>query len=184
MSDIKLRIATPDDAAALAALHVAGWQDAYGGAVDADWLAGQSVAERRKDWTRWLEEEGSVSWLAVPDGAEAPAGFVTLGRTRTPPPGSSPIRPAYVAEIYALYVRREMWRQGIGAALLRQAAAGALERKWPGLCLWALEANRQAGAFYTALGAQKLGKKKVQIGPSEVTEACYGWRDLRRLLTA
>ena len=56
------------------------------------------------------------------------------------------------------------------------------EKKHKSLCLWVLAENSRACAFYEALGGQKLGKKKIQIGPSQVDEMCYGWRPLGQIL--
>jgi ribosomal protein S18 acetylase RimI-like enzyme len=77
-----------------------------------------------------------------------PAGFVVTGRTKTPPPGSSPIRPSHSGEIYALYLAPAFWRRGIGTALLKHGARHLKEQKHGTMCLWVLDKNQRAKAFY------------------------------------
>ena len=115
--------------------------------------------------------------LLARDADGKAAGFVGFGRLKTPPPGSSPIRPLYSAEIYALYILPEYWRQGLGRSLMREAALALKDMKHKSLCLWTLEGNRRGNDFYKALGGQRIGKKQVEIGGRTLTDAAWGWRD-------
>jgi ribosomal protein S18 acetylase RimI-like enzyme len=173
---MNIRQPTPADIPDLARIHVAGWQAAYGGLVGQDYLDSQNCAEYEGNWTRWLESP-DFSALIAHDGDGKAAGFVSFGRLRTPPPGMSPIRPLYAAEIYALYILPEYWRAGLGRQLLAAAAENLKERKLRSLCLWVLEGNTRAVAFYKALGGQKCGTKRVEIGGKTLPEAAFGWRD-------
>ncbi len=176
-----LRPVAPEDTATLAQIHVRGWQDSYGGLVSQDYLDSLSVEKRAADWQEWLKNPDMNALLACSENG-IPAGFASFGRLRTPPPGSSPIRPPYSSEIYALYILPEFWRQGLGRKLMNAAAAVLKEKKHKSLCLWVLEKNERANAFYRALGGEKCGKKEVEIGRDKVREACYGWRDTAKLL--
>lgn len=171
-----LRPATPDDAAALARIHVAGWQASYGGLVDQAFLDGLDVGERTKNWQDWLSS-GDTSAIIAHDDQGNPAGFISFGRLRTPPPGMSPIRPLYTAEIYALYILPDYWRQKLGRRLVDQAVRSLKDRKHKSLCLWVVEKNARAVAFYKALGGQKCGSKTVEIGGRHLSEIAFGWRD-------
>ena len=102
----------------------------------------------------------------------------------TPPPGMSPVRPLYTAEILALYILPACWRQGLGRQLMAQAALRLQEKKHKSLCLWVLEKNMRGNAFYKALGGQRCGKKPVTIGTQTLTDVCYGWRDTAPLQAA
>src|SRR5690554_3367070 len=114
-----IRPAQATDIPAIAHIHIEGWKAAYGGLVDPGYLATLSVEERRADWQKWMQAGDMTSFLAL--AGEKPAGFISWGRTRTAPPGDSPIRPQYPAEIYALYLLPEYWNKGIGKALLQAA---------------------------------------------------------------
>lgn len=174
-----IRPATTVDIPAIAELHIEGWKGAYGGIVDQGYLDSLSVEQRVKDWQGWMKAGESHTFIAEEEGHAA--GFVTIGRTKTPPPGSSPIRPSHSGEIYALYLRPDFWRKGIGAALLKHAAKELKDRKHTAICLWVLDANARAKSFYEKMGGQKLGGKMIKIGPSSLKEICYGWRDTATL---
>lgn len=179
---MNIRPATFDDIPIIAALHVAGWKGAYGGIVDQGYLDSLTVEKRIGDWTNWLASGESKVFLADVGGISA--GFVVIGRTKTPPPGSSPIRPSHSGEVYALYLHPDYWRRGIGRALLRHAAQELKAQKHTTMCLWVLDGNQRGNAFYKAMGGQKLGGKMIEIGPSMLKEVCYGWRDLTPLLVS
>ncbi len=164
----------------IAALHVAGWQEAYGGMVDQAYLDSLSVEKRMEEWQIWLATGESDVFLAKLDGVAA--GFIMCGRTKTPPPGSSNIRPTHSAEIYAIYLKPEFFRQGIGAALMKKSVACLKEKKHKTLCLWVLGGNKRACQFYEAMGGQRIGKKIIEVGSSKVKEVCYGWRDIEEIL--
>ncbi len=174
-----IRTATKDDIPTIAALHVEGWKGAYGGVVDQAYLDGLTVEKRIADWTAWMDADESIVFIAEEEGR--PAGFTVIGRTKTPPPGSSPIRPSHSGEIYALYLHPDFWRKGIGTALIKHAARELKERKHSTICLWVLDANTRARGFYEKMGGQKLGGKMIDIGPSKLKEVCYGWRDTSAL---
>lgn len=178
---MKIHQAGEKNIPAIAAIHIAGWQAAYGGLVDQAYLDSLSVGQRIKDWQGWLASGESTVLIAEIEGVAA--GFIAFGRTRTAPPGESNIRPQYPAEIYGLYILPDYWRQGIGGALLKAAAQEIRARKMNGLCLWVLDGNSRAKSFYEKTYGQRIGKQTVEIGPSRVKEVCYGWRDLKRLIT-
>ncbi len=176
---IQIRQATQDDIPIIAALHVEGWKGAYGGIVDQAHLDSLTVEQRAKDWTQWMATGESDIFIGDVEGK--PAGFVVTGRTKTPPPGSSPIRPSHSGEIYALYLHPDHWRKGLGTALIKHAARHLKENKHSAVCLWVLDANTRAKAFYEKMGGQKLGGKMIEIGPSSLKEVCYGWKDTSAL---
>ena len=178
--DFTLRPATAADAESLARIHVAGWQGAYGGLVDQSFLDSLSVESRAQNWREWLGAGTTHVIIAEQNGA--PAGFAGYGPLRTPPPGMSMIRPLYTAEIYALYLMPDMKRKGLGTQLMGAAAADLKARKHKSLCLWVLEGNKTAIAFYKARGGQKCGTKQIDIGGRKLPEAAFGWRDTAGLL--
>ncbi|MFA5593129.1 MAG: GNAT family N-acetyltransferase [Micavibrio sp.] len=167
--------ATINDIPLIARLHIEGWKGAYGGIVDQAYLDSLTVEKRIEDWENWLAADESTVFIAAEGGN--PAGFVVIGRTKTPPPGSSPIRPSHSGEIYGLYLAPDYWRKGIGTALIKHAARELKARKHSAICLWVLDANKRARAFYEAMGGQRLGGKMIDIGPSSLKEICYGWKD-------
>lgn len=178
---MEIRSATPDDSPALAHILVRGWQESYKHIIDQDWLDALDENEYRAQWQKWFADENWQVLIAHDDDGTA-AGFAGFGKLKTPPPGSSPIRPLYSAELYAIYILPEFWRQGLGTKLVRDAAAQLVTMKHKSLCLWTMEKNKQAIDFYKHLGGERCGKKEVQIGPTSAREVCFGWRDTAPLL--
>lgn len=177
-----IRKATQADIPSIATLHIEGWKAAYGGLVDQAYLDSLSVEKRTKDWEGWMAAGESETLLAEEDGKAV--GFITVGRTKTAPPGSSPIRPLFSAEVYALYLHPDVWRKGVGTALLKGAANLLKDQKHTSLCLWVMDGNARAKSFYEKLGGQRVGKKMVEVGPNTLKELCYGWRDTHDLRKA
>lgn len=177
-----LRPAIATDCESLARIHIAGWQGAYGGLVDQAFLDSLSITQRTENWRTWLADANTH--VVIAEDKSGPAGFVSVGPLRTPPPGMSMIRPLYTAEIYALYLMPDQMRKGLGTQLMAAAAAEMKARKHKSLCLWVLEGNKRAIAFYKARGGQKCGTKQVDIGGKMLPEAAFGWRDTAPLMAA
>src|SRR5262245_51621218 len=122
MTDLAIRIATQDDAGALAHLRRSwteedGPADAAGSDDDSD----DGGFERR--FEAWLEIEAShrLFWLAEVGGAAA--GMLNmLAFTRMPRPGSEVTGWGYIANTYVVREHRDL---GIGRRLLDAAIAHA-----------------------------------------------------------
>ena len=66
------------------------------------------------------------------------------------------------AELEGLFVEPSEWRKGVGSALVR-----AIEREaaaWGASRIHVL-ANEHAQAFYEAVGFNKIGEKRTELGP-------------------
>lgn len=176
-----IRQATEKDIPAIARIHVPAKQKSYAAAVDHDYLQAATFEEYEGVWSRYLAETDAIQYLALHDNQSV--GIISFGRLRTPPPGTSKIRPLYAAEIFSLHVHPDYWRKGIGLSLMQKAAEELKKSNLKTLCLWVLEKN-EATKFYAALGGQRIGKRMIEIGPSKVKEVCYGWRDLSLITDA
>ncbi len=147
--------------------------------VPNDFLKSLTHEEYINKWQEWFVN-GSQTFIAK-DTDDNAVGFCSFGDLRTPPPGTSKIRPVYANEIYAIYVLPTNFRQNIGTALFKEATKFLIENKKTSLCLWALEKNKQACGFYNALGGQRIGKQFVEMGGVRVKELCFGWRNLKEI---
>jgi GNAT superfamily N-acetyltransferase len=176
-----VRKATKDDVSDLAHLHVQGWRDAYGGLLDADYIESKTVALREKQWAEWFDEDLTKTLIAYDENGTA-AGFISFGKLKTPPPGMSPIRPLYAAEIYAFYILEPFWRQGLGTKFMHEASNVLAAEKVKSICLWVLEKNKRAVSFYKKTGGERCGKMDVEFGPTKAREICFGWRDTSRFI--
>jgi GNAT superfamily N-acetyltransferase len=133
-----IRRGVPDDAEALAHLHLDVWDDAYTGLMPQGILDGRraKVTERVERWVDILGQE-RPTWLA--EDADGLIGFS----------GAGPARDNDVdidLELYALYVRAAYYGTGVGFALFEQAVGDRAAY------LWVLAGNHRAIGFYERQG--------------------------------
>lgn len=131
-----------DDAEALTDLHLDVWEQAYAhlmpASVFADRRAGR--AQRVERW-RGIIEAGSSANLLAWSSEDRLLGFSSTGSGRdSPGDGMPPL------ELMALYVRAEVYGDGVGHALC-EAAIGASSAY-----LWVLDGNQRAITFYERQG--------------------------------
>lgn len=141
---MNLRPAVPDDAMAVALVHVRAWQAAYRGLMPADYLAGLRPEDRaqRYDFAS-LDPTRPRTLVAVE--ADTILGFATV----------SPARDEDAAghgELCALYVEPDCWGRGIGQALAAAARAKLYGLGFSNALLWVLTGNARAERFYRADG--------------------------------
>jgi GNAT superfamily N-acetyltransferase len=130
---IAVRVAGPDDVAAIAALRTL-WS-----------AAGEDGFEARM--AAWLAAEGDrrTTWLAT--AANAAVGMASLFEyRRMPRPGRPQMRWGYVSN---MFVREEVRNRGVGSALLAAIVAAADERGYARLVLSPAE---RAIPFYERAG--------------------------------
>ena len=116
-----LRQAEPSDARQIAEVHVLSWQHAYRGLLPHSFLDGLSVTEREQSWRQALIKVGCQVLVAV-EGNRI-IGFTSFGASRDDDAAKR------TGEIYAIYLRPDMWQQGIGRVLWVQAIS-RLANKW------------------------------------------------------
>lgn len=142
----------PEDARAIAEIHVRTWQVAYRGLVPDEVLEGLSVARREHAWREAAaggQESGAV-FVADADGVVA--GFCALATpSRDKDAGDE------IAEIAAIYVDPSAWRHGVGSALMESALSELRAQRWRLLTLWVLAENRRARDFYARFGFEPDG---------------------------
>lgn len=155
---VNIRRASPRDAPAIAALHVAAWHAAYRGQVPDEILDGLDVAARTQFWSNVLLGEHNVS---IAEADRAVFGFYSLIPSRDP--DSDPVM---FGEIATFYICPSRWRRGIGRDLFRHALAVASSNQFTGISLWVLASNTPAIRFYEAMGFIADGTEKREADSS------------------
>lgn len=176
MTTISLRPAEPADAAAIGALHVAAWREAYAGLLPDALLAELSVEGRIAMWGKVLADPGAFETAAVfvVEAKSKIVGFGACGPQRDEALAAA----GFSGEIVAIYVLRAHQHHGAGRALMAAMAGALSDRGHTAASLWVLRDNAPARAFYEALGGAILGEKE-EAGPNGTrSELAYGWRDL------
>jgi GNAT superfamily N-acetyltransferase len=170
-----IRVADVDDAPAIAAVHVASWRTTYPGIVAQSYIDALSVAERTIAWERRIRgEAGTTSEIVVAETvAGALVGFAAGGPLRAPYPG-------FDAELYAIYLLREVQGQGLGRRLVTQWAPRAVARGFRAAIVRVLAAN-PACRFYERLGARRVKDDSLELGGQPYAEVWYGWDNIHDL---
>lgn len=139
-----LRPAVPDDAMAVARVHVRAWQVAYRGLMPDDYLDGLRAGDRAQRYD-FASGDASRPKTLVAIEADEMLGFATISRCRDGDlPGDG--------ELCALYVEPERWRRGVGRALAAQARRELLRLGFARAVLWVVAGNARAEQFYRADG--------------------------------
>jgi ribosomal protein S18 acetylase RimI-like enzyme len=145
--EIRYRAACAADAAAIAAIHVASWRDAYASILEPTFLAGPIEADRLSFWTTRLENAPPTQLVEIAeDSDQRLVGFVCAYLDHDPEWGSL---------VDNLHVLPGLRGHSIGERLLRSAAR-QLKQHDPegGLHLWVFEANDAGLRFYLRLGGR------------------------------
>ena len=136
-------------------VHWKAWQEAYAGIIDQTYLDNFTLEKCTQIAYRWPDN------LFVAKDGDTVVGFVGYGAYRDaflPETG----------EVYAIYILKEYYGKGVGAALM-QAALEKLSG-YREIAIWVLEENSRAIRFYEKCGFRFDGTKaRITLG-SELTE--------------
>jgi L-amino acid N-acyltransferase YncA len=170
-----IRLATPDDADAIARIHVASWRETYAGILPSTFLAGLSSTDDARRWRRTILEQHQLFVYVAERPAGTIAGFAVGGPNH--------LRDhLYAGELQAIYLDPACERQHIGTHLVRAVATRLAERGMPSMIVWVLAAN-PARRFYEALGGGSAGRRQLQLGGVWLDAVAYGWPDTKALRT-
>ncbi|GIL41579.1 GNAT family N-acetyltransferase [Roseiterribacter gracilis] len=179
---MKLRPATTDDAAAIAAIEVDNYQHVYRDHIPASWLAQQTVEKYVPWWReRLLAPVGDAEVLLALDDNGTIVGFGRSGADRHGPADGA-------GEFQKLYVARNTQGRGVGRALLGAMAKRLHDRGYGHARVWVLTGNQPACRFYERLGGVLVDITHEEVldasGPAAghvLTHVGYCWRDLAEL---
>jgi GrpB-like predicted nucleotidyltransferase (UPF0157 family)/GNAT superfamily N-acetyltransferase len=171
---ITLRLASPEDAPAIAEVHVRGW-DVYRGIVPDAYLDALDPALYARRWAEWLAEpeDGPRGFTYV---AEDPPGTV-LGFANSG--GERNLGRPELGEVRAIYVAAAARGRGAGRRLMAASARRLHLLGFGSLMIWVLAANTMARRFYAALGGLADQARTRSIGGAELEEIGYLWENLQ-----
>ncbi|HEV2140702.1 MAG TPA: GNAT family N-acetyltransferase [Candidatus Dormibacteraeota bacterium] len=164
-----MRPAEIEDAAAIAAVHVATWRSTYRGLLPADYLAALDEAGYDERWKRTLDEGVGRVYVAEDEGRVV--GFASGGPERAGEDG-------YAGELYAIYILEQAQGRGHGRRLVQAVVGGLREMKLPDMIVWVLRDNGSARKFYERLGGIYVRVQPITIGSTLLQEVSYGWKSL------
>jgi ribosomal protein S18 acetylase RimI-like enzyme len=162
---VEIRLARPNDAESIAAIHVASWRATYRDTLPDSYLDSLATDQRLPMWEGILSSPSPAVkvWVAVL--ADSIVGFCSVG----PSPDAGD-----VAELHTIYLQPGSERRGIGGALLRHAEREMEAMGSATVKLWVLEANDSARRFYEAAGWAPDGIERTDdLWGQELREVRY-----------
>ena len=149
-----LRPAEPQDAMAVATVHVRSWQAGYRGLLPDSCLDSLRAEDRaaRYDFTH-SDTANPYTIVAVETGQVL--GFAT---TRQCPDADS----RDYGELAALYVDPDYWHRGLGVALMSAARGRMVQTGFQKALLWVLAGNLRAESFYLKDGWRRDGVERTE----------------------
>lgn len=160
--DPVIRTATPEDAPAIAQVHVASWRWAYRGQLPDGLLDSLSVDRRLAAWRDALAGGRETTFVAEVAGRVV--GFASCGS------GVERDIPPDTGELSSMYLLEEAAGRGIGAALMSRVLQDLRDRGFARAVLWVLATNDRARRFYEAMGWKHDGATKSDTHPFEEVE--------------
>ncbi|MET7749528.1 GNAT family N-acetyltransferase [Micromonospora sp. NPDC005367] len=155
---LTIRPEEPDDAEAIARVHVRGWQAGYADIMPDEVLGRLNVtawAQRRRDLGTAAPEHPFTTLLAEAGDAGI-VGFASFGPYRVDQDRTN-LDPSR-GELLALYVDPAHWGDGTARALFAAACTGLTSLGFTGYRVWVLEENHRARRFYARAGLSPDGE--------------------------
>jgi GNAT superfamily N-acetyltransferase len=152
-----VRDATPDDAAAIARVHVRTWQSAYAHLFAAEALArlSDTVEARADHWRREMDARHARSHMLVAEIEGSVVGFASFG-----PPLDEQLDASAIGELYAIYVEPEHSGAGVGRALMAELLQRLRDDGFVEAILWVFDDNPRTRVFYELAGWRADGAVK------------------------
>lgn len=169
---LRLRTARAGDAAAIAEIHVASWQDAYRGVLPDAFLDSE------------LEGRLHAHWAGLFAGRRPPGAVILATAGGTAAGFAAAWREGANAHIDNLHVRPGLRRAGIGRALLGFTALRLMQMGADTADLWVLAANRDALRFYARLGGAVVQQQDRPTQGQVVPQCRVAWADIQVLIKA
>ena len=169
-ADIRYRVATPTDAAAVAEVLVASWKESFVGIVPDSFLDGLTVeAQTERLRTRLSGGDKAYRMFVAESSDDRIVGFADTGTPRDDL--------GYDVELYSIFLLHELQGKGIGGRLFNMIKQFVLEQGKSSMYLRALEQSPYR-PFYEKMGMRLVGKKQLQLESITVNAVLYGWESL------
>lgn len=153
---IQVREGTLDDVEAIVSVTAHGWRRGYQGIVAHEHLGSLPVERWRHEVSVGLRRPVADAFTLVVEIDGRFAGYCYVAA----PARDGDLGPD-IAELAAIYVDPERWRQGAGAALMRAAVGRLAGLGYVEAVLWTFKENQAAIAFYGSHGWSADGAERV-----------------------
>jgi ribosomal protein S18 acetylase RimI-like enzyme len=169
MEDIIIRKVKLQDIPAVVDISISGWQNAYQGIIDDNYLKSLD-AERAKKIAK-MEKSYDSSGFIVAEIDNQIVGFCRYIDNNS---FSKQIEDAD-CELSVMYVKPNMKRSGIGSKLFFYVLNEFYKKDKELMVIWCLKENQPAINFYQKKGGTIISEKVKEHGGKENKEICFGY---------
>ncbi|MBB3590819.1 GNAT superfamily N-acetyltransferase [Rhizobium sp. BK529] len=164
---LKIRTAFPGDMATIGEIVATSWRHTFTGLVSSEFLSSLSAERQASRHSRIFSKAGVVYRVATIEGSGI-VGFASGGPSRQTEFFEG-------AELYAIYLRPEFERQGIGSALFGAVTTKLTEASPEGFYLTVLSANPNR-QFYHSMGGREVNAPDIQLGNESYSQVGFVWK--------
>jgi ribosomal protein S18 acetylase RimI-like enzyme len=143
------------DTKEISRVHVQCWQESYADLLPAEYLRNLSADARIAQWRKAISDPDV--FMRVARDAGRIVGFVSCGAAREHAAKDAD------GEIFAIYILKAYHGRRIGRALIAGAARFWLSKGGRSLIVLSMAGNKQAAAFYEALGGVQVYEGSFEI---------------------
>ena len=151
---LNLRHATPDDAPAIAKVHIDSWRAAYQGILPEEKLNGLDYACVTESFRKSISS--GTEDIYVVEKSSHVVGFLALIGCLNDNNDQET-----VTGICTIYLAPECWRKGIGRLLYQEGETMLKSRGCIAVAFWVFADNVRARRFYEAMGFATDGESQV-----------------------
>ncbi len=174
-----IRPAALSEAEAIAKVHVQSWDETYQGMIPDHILVDNKMEYRTPYWAHFLRNKPEKTELFVAEFWKGPnKGVVGFGLAGPEKVGLT----EYNGEVQALYLMQSVIGQGIGKRLMKAMAKYLIQQDLTKVCVWAVFENDRARRFYAKMGGDHVSCRYLELPPSRIKEAAYGWDHASQIL--
>lgn len=165
-----IRKAKIEDSNSIANLILRGWQTAYKGLIDQEFLDDMQEDEMSKGWKRNIFSQNESNNIYVYEEENKILGVIRFGK---PDDENDEL---HNAEIHVLYVEPELKRNGIGSKLFNYAKNYFIEHNRKKLIIWCLKGNDPSIEFYKKMGGKIISERNSKVHNIELGEVGLEYR--------
>lgn len=164
--DIRIRTATINDAEKVAKIKIEGWQTAYRGIIDDEFLDNMNLNEEIEKRKNNIEDGVDI---IVAELNNEVVGFCLYRNYIKDPEMYHNAN----CEISSLYVKSSLKRNGIGTKLMQHVIQKLQNQGKTQMILGCLKENYPSRTFYERMGGKLLKIEKITFGNNEYEEVIY-----------
>jgi len=158
-----VRKSTENDNYNIAKLLISGWQTAYKGLIDDEFLNNMDINIMSENWKRNILSQNEDNNIYVYEEKNKILGVIRFGK-----PDDKTTN--YNSEIHVLYVEPTLKRNGIGSKLFDFAKNYFINQHTTNMIIWCLKKNAPSIKFYEKMGGKIVATRKAVVNKIELEE--------------